>query len=282
MADKFKADFSGVGGIGTINTISIAPIKETFLERNFVNVRPSRQLEELINIRPQVKDIFNKNETLPLKEIEKIVPEEFGVLGHIDPSRHMLVDALAGIASLRDAVRGPDAIVAKIKVLVDEIKVRSDVEALGINTSFWDIFDKKIPDLATISYPDGANLAVINLLKVSDIAEKLDKDTKVMPSSLYSAGLFSAGNSVRNDIREVEGLHAMLMRLHAVLSRALATKKNTLDKLDREIPERQRELANLDQARLKALGESKIVAALVEENWRKVDLIPCGYRDRFF
>lgn len=274
MVDKFKVDFGQVSGLTAGAISAVSATRESLYEKSYVAIKPARQVEELINIRPQVKDIFNRNETLPVKEIEKIIPEQFGVLKHIDPARHMLVDALAGIASLRDQISGANALVNKAKALINDVIKRNDVENLGLDISYWNVFDKKVPDLATISYPDpdgGETPKVINLLKVADITEKLDKHANVLPSSLYSAGLFSAGNNVRNDIREVEGVHAMLMRLQENLSRALVAKRNLLAKLDVEIPECQRELANLDQARLKALGESKMVAALVEENWREVE-----------
>lgn len=283
MADKFKTDFSAVGAfgnLGQITALSVAPINATFLEKNFVNIQPARQVEALINIRPQVQDIFNKNETLPVKEIEKIVPDKFGVLGHIDPSRQLLVDALAGIASLRDQIKlaennaenEADTVITKAKKLVDEIYQRNDVEDLGIKASYWASFNKLGVPLATVTYQGvDAKPASINLSRIADIPLEVDQNPKVQNASLYSAALFSVGNNMRNDLREVDSLHGMLMRLQENLSRALAAKKNKLTKLDQEIPERQRELANLDQARLKALGESKMVAALVEENWRKVE-----------
>lgn len=283
MADKFKTDFSGIGvlgNLGGITALSVSPIKETLLEKNFVNIKPARQVEALINIRPQVQDIFNKNETLPIKEIEKIVPDKFGVLGHIDPSRQLLVDALAGIASLRDQLKDTgnnaeneaDTVIAKARKLIAEIGQRNDVEGLGIQPNYWGSFNKINVPLATVTYQDADKKPIdIPLSRIADIPLELDKNTKVQNASLYSAALFSVGNNMRNDLREVDSLHGMLMRLQENLSRALAAKKNKLTKLDQEIPERQRELANLDQARLKALGESKMVAALVEENWRKVE-----------
>lgn len=283
MADKFKTDFSAIGAygnIGQITNISAPQVNTTFLQKNLVNIQPARQIEALINIRPQVQDIFNKNETLPIKEIEKIVPPNFGVLGHIDPSRQLLVDALSGIASLRDQLKLPqnssqgaaDTVVTKAKKLIEEISKRNDVEELGIKINYWNTFQKTSVPLATVTYQDDTKKPVdIPLSSIADIPLELDQNAKVQSASLYSAALFSVGNNMRNDLREVDSLHAMLMRLQENLSRALAAKKNKLVKLDQEIPERQRELANLDQARLKALGESKMVAALVEENWRKVE-----------
>lgn len=286
MADKFKTDLTGFAGIGGFNTISgvnnfnFTPAKETLLEKSPLTIKPTRAVEELINYRPQVQDIFNKNETLPVKEIEKIVPPTFGVLKHIDPSRDMLVDALASMAKLRDQLKlkidgkaNENSIPAKVKALIADIAARNDVEGLGIAADYWDRYDTGLSDLATIKVPpaQGAQEVPIKIKSILDVPALLDKNTSMEPSSLYSAGLFSAGNTIRNDIREMDGLHGTLMRLQENLSRALATKRNLLAKLDVEIPECQRELANLDQARLKALGESKMVAALVEENWREVE-----------
>lgn len=280
MADKFKTDLTGLAGIGGfsatsgVNNFTFTPIKETLLEKNLLTIKPSRAVDELINFRPQVQEIFNRNEILPVKEIAEIVPKEFGVLGHIDPSRQLLVDALAGIASLRSRLKGEDAINAKAKKLIEEINVRNDVEKLGIKTDFWIAFDNKV-SLATVTYQDAAKKPVdIPLKTVADVTLELDKteiNENAPAASLYSAGLFSVGSNMRNDIREMDSLHAMLMRLQENLGRTLVAKRNVLTKLGLEIPERQRELANLDQARLKALGESKMVAALVEENWRKVE-----------
>ncbi len=280
MADKFKTDLTGFAGIGGFNTISgvnnftFTPAKETLLEKNLVTIKPSRAIDELINFRPQVQEIFNRNEVLPVKEIVQVVPKEFGVLGHIDPSRQLLVDALAGIASLRSRLKGDDAIIAKAKKLMDDISARNDVEQLGIKADFWTSFDNKV-SLATVTYQDAAKNPVdIPLKTVADVTLQLDKteNTEKAPAaSLYSAGLFSVGSNMRNDIREMDSLHGVLMRLQENLSRALVAKRNLLTKLDLEIPERQRELENLNQVRLKALGESKMVASLVEENWREVE-----------
>ncbi len=280
MADKFKTDLTGFAGIGGFNAISgvnnftFTPAKETLLEKNLVTIKPSRAIDELINFRPQVQEIFNRNEVLPVKEIVQVVPKEFGVLGHIDPSRQLLVDALAGIASLRSRLKGDDAIIAKAKKLMDEISTRNDVEQLGIKADFWTSFDNKV-SLATVTYQDAAKNPVdIPLKTVADVTLQLDKaeNTEKAPAaSLYSAGLFSVGSNMRNDIREMDSLHGVLMRLQENLSRALVAKRNLLTKLDLEIPERQRELENLNQVRLKALGESKMVASLVEENWREVE-----------
>lgn len=266
MADKINANF------GTFNVLSIAPLQETLVQKNFVNYKAPRQIEELINVRPQIQEIFNKNETLAFKDVDKLTPAKFGVLGHIDPSRNMLVDALASIKSLRDQLKGNASFIAKAKTLFADIAARNDVEDLEIDVTFWDKFNTQNQDLAVIKYPINASSEeTIQLQNVLDIPKKLDGNTVMQASSLYSAGLFSAGNTVRADIRDIDSLHGILMRLQSNLNRALTTKKNTLIKLDQEIPERQRELANLDQARLKALGESKMVAALVEENWRKVE-----------
>lgn len=266
MADKINANF------GTFNVLSIAPLQETLVQKNFVNYKAPRQIEELINVRPQIQEIFNKNETLAFKDVDKLTPAKFGVLGHIDPSRNMLVDALASIKSLRDQLKGNASFIAKAKTLFADIAARNDVEDLEIDVTFWDKFNTKNQDLAVIKYPINASSEeTIQLQNVLDIPKKLDGNTVMQASSLYSAGLFSAGNTVRTDIRDIDSLHGILMRLQSNLNRALTTKKNALIKLDQEIPERQRELANLDQARLKALGESKMVAALVEENWRKVE-----------
>ncbi|HCS64687.1 MAG TPA: hypothetical protein DIW64_11785 [Cellvibrio sp.] len=266
MADKINANF------GTFNVLSIAPLQETLVQKNFVNYKAPRQIEELINVRPQIQEIFNKNETLAFKDVDKLTPAKFGVLGHIDPSRNMLVDALASIKSLRDQLKGNASFIAKAKTLFADIAARNDVEDLEIDVTFWDKFNTQNQDLAVIKYPINASSEeTIQLQNVLDIPKKLDGNTVMQASSLYSAGLFSAGNTVRADIRDIDSLHGILMRLQSNLNRALTTKKNALIKLDQEIPERQRELANLDQARLKALGESKMVAALVEENWRKVE-----------
>lgn len=266
MADKINANF------GAFNVLSIAPLQETLVQKNFVNYKAPRQIEELINVRPQIQEIFNKNETLAFKDVDKLTPAKFGVLGHIDPSRNMLVDALASIKSLRDQLKGNETFIAKAKTLFADIAQRNDVEDLGVDVTFWDKFNSQNQDLAVIKYPINASSEeTIQLQNVLDIPKKLDVNTVMQASSLYSAGLFSAGNTVRADIRDIDSLHGVLMRLQSNLNRALTTKKNALVKLDQEIPERQRELANLDQARLKALGESKMVAALVEENWRKVE-----------
>lgn len=266
MADKINANF------GAFNVLSIAPLQETLVQKNFVNYKAPRQIEELINVRPQIQEIFNKNETLAFKDVDKLTPAKFGVLGHIDPSRNMLVDALASIKSLRDQLKGNATFIAKAKTLFADIAKRNDIEDLGIDVTFWDKFNTQNQDLAVIKYPiSDSSEEAIKLQSVLDIPKKLDVNTVMQASSLYSAGLFSAGNTVRADIRDIDSLHGVLMRLQSNLNRALTTKKNTLIKLDQEIPERQRELANLDQARLKALGESKMVAALVEENWRKVE-----------
>lgn len=266
MADKFNADF------GAFNVLSIAPVQESLVQKSFVNYKAPRQIEELVNVRPQIQEIFNKNETLAFKDVDKLTPAKFGVLGHIDPSRNMLVDALASIKSLRDQLKGNASFIAKAKTLFADIAQRNDVEGLGIDVTFWDKFNAQSQDLAVIKYPINASSEeTINLQSVLDIPKKLDGNSTMQASSLYSAGLFSAGNTVRADIRDIDSLHGVLMRLQSNLNRALTAKKNALVKLDQEIPERQRELANLDQARLKALGESKMVAALVEENWRKVE-----------
>lgn len=266
MVDKFNAN------VGAFNVLSITPVQETLVQKNFVNYKAPRQIEELINVRPQIQEIFNKNETLAFKDVDKLTPEKFGVLGHIDPSRNMLVDALSSIKSLRDQLKGNNSFIAKAKTLIADIAARNDVEGLGIDVSFWDKFNNQNQELAVIKYPaDGNQETTLTLSNVLDIPKKLDGNTTMQASSLYSAGLFSAGNTVRADIRDIDSLHSELMRLQTNLNRALTTMKNKLVKLDQEIPERQRELANLDQARLKALGESKMVAALVEENWRKVE-----------
>ncbi len=280
MVDKFKTDltaFAGIGGfnaISGVNNFTFTPAKETLLEKNLVTIKPSRAVDELINFRPQVQEIFNRNEILPAKEIVNVVPKEFGVLGHIDPSRQLLVDALSGIASLRSRLKGDDAIIAKAKKLIEEISARNDVEQLGIKADFWSAFDNKV-SLATVTYQDATKNPInIPLKTVADVTLELDKtevNEKAPAASLYSAGLFSVGSNMRNDIREMDSVHATLMRLQENLSRALVAKRNLLTKLDLEIPERQRELVNLDQARLKALGESKMVASLVEENWREVE-----------
>jgi hypothetical protein len=288
MADKFQTNFTGfagIGGIGAIsgvNNLTLTPAKESLLERalqekNQLVFKPARAVEELVNFRPQVQEIFNRNETLPVKQIEKIIPEKFGVLGHIDPTRNMLVDAIAGIARLRDQLKlrvngvdKVDSLTVKVKNLIAEVAARNDVEGLGIASGFWERFDGGLSDIAKIDLPDDAQNP-IKVNSVLDIPGSLDNNARMERSSLYSAGLFSAANTIRNDIREMDGLHGTLMRLQENLSRALAAKRNLLTKLDLEIPERQRELANLDQARLKALGESKMVASLVEENWREVE-----------
>jgi hypothetical protein len=266
MADKINANF------GSFNVLSVAPLQETLVQKNFVNYKPPRQIEELINVRPQIQEIFNKNETLAFKDVDKLTPAKFGVLGHIDPSRNMLVDSLASIKSLRDQLKGNASFIAKAKSLFADIAKRNDVEDLGIDVNFWDKFTNINQNLAVIKYPTSSDSEeTINLQSVLDIPKKLDINTVMQASSLYSAGLFSAGNTIRADIRDIDSLHGTLMRLQSNLNRALTAKKNALTKLDQEIPERQRELANLDQARLQALGESKMVAALVEENWRNVE-----------
>ena len=266
MADKINANF------GSFNVLSVAPLQETLVQKNFVNYKAPRQIEELINVRPQIQEIFNKNETLAFKDVDKLTPAKFGVLGHIDPSRNMLVDSLASIKSLRDQLKGNASFIAKAKSLFADIAKRNDVEDLGVDVNFWDKFTNNNQNLAVIKYPTSSDSEeTINLQSVLDIPKKLDINTVMQASSLYSAGLFSAGNTIRADIRDIDSLHGTLMRLQSNLNRALTAKKNALTKLDQEIPERQRELANLDQARLQALGESKMVAALVEENWRKVE-----------
>ena len=266
MADKINANF------GSFNVLSVAPLQETLVQKNFVNYKAPRQIEELINVRPQIQEIFNKNETLAFKDVDKLTPAKFGVLGHIDPSRNMLVDSLASIKSLRDQLKGNASFIAKAKSLFADIAKRNDVEDLGVDVNFWDKFTNNNQNLAVIKYPTSSDSEeTINLQSVLDIPKKLDINTVMQASSLYSAGLFSAGNTIRADIRDIDSLHGTLMRLQSNLNRALTAKKNALTKLDQEIPERQRELANLDQARLKALGESKMVAALVEENWRNVE-----------
>lgn len=266
--------FNFIGGNFTAELAKNTELQYTNVTAKNVSARSAFAVESLLDIKPQIQEIFNRNEVLLDKEIAAVMPEKFGVLGHIDPTRNLLLDAMQNIANLRGQLIGAGTITDKAQKLLADVKARNQIEDLGIKDEYWLRFNKVGNVIAEAKYQEKATNnsfqeKTISLKHIVDLSE-LDDKTNIS-SSLYSTGLFSAGNSIRADIRDVDQLHGTLMNLQASLNRALARKKNELVKLDEEIPMAQRKLANLNQERIKALGESKMVYALVEENWRKVE-----------
>lgn len=281
-----------VGNSGVLRgELPVIPIKEMLIQKDLYYKQP-RQVEELLNVRPEIQALFNRNEVMLDKDVAQVAPAKFGVLGHIDPTRNAFIDALIGVKDLRDKLGEESSILQKminllkeiiakenIKVdpgknetvlnqaLVDQLQTQFDKERTGRAITafkFSDLQDQVVAG-QTKKVPVITTKTIMNLRDVDEL------DNKDNPSSIFSVGLFSLGNEARKDIQNVDNIHSTLMAVQSQLARLLTEKRNNLVKLDQEIPERQRELANLDQARLKALGESKMVAALVEENWRKVE-----------
>jgi hypothetical protein len=229
-------------------------------------------VEAMLEINPQIQAAFIKNETLLNKDMETLTPKDFGVMGHIDPTRNLLMDALNGIENLRNDFIGANSLCKKAEDLITAINAEKYIDKVDVQADYWTKLNSK-KDLAIAKIPteekesDGSQ-KIIELKNVFDLS-KIQKNN--VASSLYSTGLFSAGSSIRNDIRDVEHLHSTLMNLQSRLKRALNRKKNELAKQDAEIPVEQRALANLNQQRLKTLADYQVVRGLVEENWNEVE-----------
>jgi len=243
-------------------------------------------VETLLSFNPKIQEAFNRNEVLLDRDLASVTPDKFGVLGHIDPTRNALTDALSAIETLRKKLSEEGSVVNEIKKLFEEIVSEDYIDQSiksGQNSDYWnDIksLDEVKKDGEEVKYkprvlvkvpfmePSATDFEFVEIYTIADISKL---DAKTNNSRFYSSGLFTVGNEFRTEIRKIDGLHHALMNLQSQLARSLARKKNELIRLDNEIPLQQRKLANLNQSRLQSLAEYKMVLGLVEENWIKVE-----------
>ena len=258
-----QANTNKANDISTIGAVSlVAGFRSEFL------YKPNDVMENL----------YNNRETFTNNPAVNVTPPQFGVLGHIDPSRVFLFDAIKSISNLREQLVGVGNIANKVDDLFSEIKEKNKNEALGIfddqlDPLRWRNYNKTNALLFSIDYEfevmEGTQKKIEKRSKITKL-ENLDDDSNHI-SSVYSTALFSTANSYKKEIREIDQLHNQLMNLQNQLSHALIRKKNQLVKLDAEIPVLQRNLANLNQERIKAQGEYQMVLALVAEDWQRVN-----------
>lgn len=234
--------------------------------------------QSLIKVSEVAENLYNTRDLITNNASVSITPPQFGVLGHIDPTRVFLLDAIKSINNLREQLTGSGSIADKAVKLFVEIKDKNDNEDLDINyeeidKEYWKKYNQTPKPIFVIDYEievaDGSTKKIEKRSNITNI-NTLDTDFG-KAASVYSTALFSTANNYKKEIREVDQLHNQLMIVQNQLSHALKRKKNELTKLDSEIPVLQRNLTNLNQQRIKAYGEYQMVMALVAEDWLRVE-----------
>lgn len=237
-------------------------------EVDVINFNPSVAVEQA-HIFSEISKVdinakFNFAETLMANQIKDFVPEKFGVLEHIDLNRGFLKDAIDGILDLRgqlfaESTNGVKSLRNRMDDLLRYAKALN-IDVSQYNFNFIDELDKD----------DRVVAKVDDIVITKGIA--IDKiDAKTNAAELYPTALFSAGNALRSDVRLIDQIHVLLMRLVKDINSTLTKKRNELSKLDEEIPIEQRNLANLNQERIKAYAEYQMVLSLVAEDWNRVE-----------
>ncbi len=238
------------------------------------NINIKSGIQSMLTAQEVAESVFNIRESVTNTAGTSgvsIAPPQFGILGHIDPSRVFLLDAIKSISNLREQFTGKGNLSYRIGQLFSEIQEKNKKEMLGIvdaqlKPDFWREYKKTEVPIFSIDYDveNSGDRKSINSI------EQLDKDVSKV-SSVYSTALFSTANNYKKEIREIDQLHSQLMVMQNQLSHALVRKKNQLTKLNSEIPILQRNLANLNQERIKAYAEYQMVLSLVAEDWARVE-----------
>lgn len=263
-------DFSGISELAASQEIKQIITAEPS-RKYAANVDIKSGIQAMLTAQEVAESVFNIRESVRNTPDVSIAPPQFGVLGHIDPSRVFLLDAINSISNLREQFAGTENLSGKVSKLFSEIKEKNENERLGVvdtqlDPVFWSNYKKTEAPIFSIDYDyeKSGDRRDINSI------EQLDKDFPKV-SSLYSTALFSTANNYKKEIREIDQLHNQLMIMQNQLSHALTRKKNQLIKLDSEIPVLQRNLANLNQERIKAYAEYQMVLSLVAEDWARVE-----------
>lgn len=250
----------------------------TNLIAGHINLSVEAARELLYKPNDVIENLYNNRETFINNPAISVTPPQFGVLGHIDPSRMFLLDAIKSITDLRTQLIGNGNIVDKANKLFTQVKSENKNKGLGIadnelNPEYWEKYNKTADAIFSVDYDveviEGTQKKIESRSKITKL-ENLDIDSSKV-SSVYSTALFSTANNFKKEIREIDQLHNQLMTLQNQLSHALIRKKNQLTKIDAEIPVLQRNLANLNQQRIKAYAEYQMVLGLVAEDWVRVN-----------
>lgn len=162
-----------------------------------------------------IENLYNNRETILNNPATNITPPQFGILGHLDPSRIFLQDAIKAITDLREQLVGNDRIANKVHKLFSEIKAINKSEDLGIpddqlDVDFWGNYNKTKDAIFSIEYDvsekfdstiyfDSEKFLDKNRETLTGHVEFLKTNSHTVTLEAYAYGSTSAVNLAKSD-----------------------------------------------------------------------------------
>ena len=220
-----------------------------------INIANLAKSSSLITSNMAVDALFNNREAVVNNPTTSITPPQFGVLGHIDPTRVFLLDAMQAITELRSQLNGEGNLAKKIDELLSEILTKNTDHQLGISAihleNRWKTFDSSNVRLFDLNYEYAEDTYDTLYFKTGEEnipdSYKLDLNSHLsfilnsnhtVTLDAFAFGGTSAVNLARSD-RLARQVEQYLVSQGVASSRIIKTAKgspdNSVDKNDRVV-----------------------------------------------
>lgn len=178
MATKTPGLFDNIISTATAKNLSLAM---DMAEKPAINIMSDARAASLITSSSIVDALFNNREQLVNNPGVTITPPQFGVLGHLDPTRVFLQDAMQAITELRSQLNGESGLAKKIDELLTEITNKNTEHQLGVTENHlenrWKGFNSAGRHIFELNYQFAEDSSEIIYFQAGE--EKLSEANKI-------------------------------------------------------------------------------------------------------